>query len=1290
MNNRFVKIFFMAAVLSLVSKTSGAFGFIGGGTSTLDAVTDAGQTTVNIGTTLKTGFTTYTKKIQSNIELLKSKYEQYKNDYIGVMNGENKPPLNGTRTIEDSSLAKADDPVAIQKAVYDLFMTYPSRDKAVQNKCDQKISQFYIDTMIELNTAAIKLEEKFNSELQEKVDNMPTDILSGENGAEVGDSENAGWKNKYNVYKTLDDLMQMYEELVAMEAQFIAAKAMRNEIPKLEPMPDGTYRQSSLNQQREQIQLAEYQTPLYKSTMAFGQLMSGNEVSQEESLDDILNNMGLTEKQEEYYQPTESYENRNISDSDAEEGVPETDASKYKFRYDAASQSNVSFMDMPSSDEGSPYSENQEAIEDLAAIDPTYHKILAAIQVHNMIQGLPTKRDIFNKYHQYEKLHEKLVERVKTSDQCVMNFIGRYYKEPEKTWYGDVYIGDQITDYDLREGLSRWAIDSYETAKSEKVDGVDKENFAEMEINPDIMTTESYVNTSEQEEEVKSQVEEKNFSGHKTKTKEENTNESEREISLLAWNIGSEATEMLAKDQYLEEPQWGEVINKFPVWTDQKNFYGQYIDGKYDNMKKVVERMDLRAIGVQIAMYLNDKSNASKLVKKIINNQLSSMYASLKNNPILEESTQEDDFTIIAGEKKEAIEELDKNFQKILAQMAEGRKVTVTELDLEQETKNNLSSDLNSGQIEGRTEEIIDETVDIEGTKEDIKTQNEKIAEKTTELDNIDAKILEYQKEYIRKEQKIEQQYAQALGNIARPLSKKLEGTLNAGIGGEITQEILNLAMPRFVSLISEANGITTDIKNYAIEEIEKARTDIYAIGDEIYLTSGGEKVLERHKELIDSLRGISLNQIAKQKDNVKQIIDWSEGASIVNQIFTSALIGQICEDNKCTEADEDYFVSMNGKFRDFVGPKAAPETTTAPAREVVYLDYIDYNNIPKLADGSISKKGLQEYGHKIPQVWQYMLKNPAYVEKDIDLESALSVDKEDLYFLRGGNLPCHYNGTYGIDADVDKKMYTIFQNNKDYGLLACTGLTITQARVKDLELEKNDTQVPSLSSGLQSGDKSELGTFMTYEDNKFMYRPLAKESYDLATRIYVEQDEEYEDNIKDSLLLKGEYTKNQIGDFLEFMDMEQEAKQKLDEMENKIQETKEELIEELSNAGFSVSEDLDLTDEKEYTSIVEKLDELKATWIKSAEEDLSKIKTQGNVVVEDRLAILRNLLLALQLDNKELLTISEATQADSSFEEDLKEEETNRAAANEYQKQADEEFEKQMNTLPAPYCATY
>ena len=37
------------------------------------------------------------------------------------------------------------------------------------------------------------------------------------------------------------------------------------------------------------------------------------------------------------------------------------------------------------------------------------------------------------------------------------------------------------------------------------------------------------------------------------------------------------------------------------------------------------------------------------------------------------------------------------------------------------------------------------------------------------------------------------------------------------------------------------------------------------------------------------------------------------------------------------------------------------------------------------------------------------------------------------------------------------------------------------------------------MSSGLQSGDKSELGTFMTYEDNKFMYRPLAKESYDLA-----------------------------------------------------------------------------------------------------------------------------------------------------------------------------------------------
>ena len=71
-------------------------------------------------------------------------------------------------------------------------------------------------------------------------------------------------------------------------------------------------------------------------------------------------------------------------------------------------------------------------------------------------------------YHHIVKLHEKTVEKLKESDQCVRNFLGKYYEDADKTWYGNVFIGTQITDYDLREGLSRWAIDSYEAIKAEK------------------------------------------------------------------------------------------------------------------------------------------------------------------------------------------------------------------------------------------------------------------------------------------------------------------------------------------------------------------------------------------------------------------------------------------------------------------------------------------------------------------------------------------------------------------------------------------------------------------------------------------------------------------------------------------------------------------------------------------------------------------------------------------------------------------------------------------------------
>ena len=158
------------------------------GTPTIDGSTDGAMSVDFTATTLKTTIMGYVKTVQENLQLIKSRYEQYKNDFNGVMNGENKAPIPGTRTIEDSQLAASDDPTAVQRAVYDLFMTYPSSDYKVKQACDKKLTQFYIDTIIEINTAAQKLEQEFNNELKDKVENLTSDIMGGENGAEVADS----------------------------------------------------------------------------------------------------------------------------------------------------------------------------------------------------------------------------------------------------------------------------------------------------------------------------------------------------------------------------------------------------------------------------------------------------------------------------------------------------------------------------------------------------------------------------------------------------------------------------------------------------------------------------------------------------------------------------------------------------------------------------------------------------------------------------------------------------------------------------------------------------------------------------------------------------------------------------------------------------------------------------------------------------------------------------------------------------------------------------------------------
>ena len=177
---------------------------------------------------------------------------------------------------------------------------------------------------------------------------------------------------------------------------------------------------------------------------------------------------------------------------------------------------------------------------------------------------------------------------------------------------------------------------------------------------------------------------------------------------------------------------------------------------------------------------------------------------------------------------------------------------------------------------------------------------------------------------------------------------------------------------------------------------------------------------------------------------------------------------------------------------------------------------------------------------------------------------------------------------------------------------------------------------------------------------------------------------------MSDDIYVKGQFKKNQIGDFLVFAEMEKDYRQQVEEMAQKIEEARQELITELTEVGFNPSEDFDIYDDKDYEEARNKLDKMKDDILSEVDSLMGKVKTNDTEVVKRRVATLKNNIAAMKKDSNELVNLSEATTADSSLDETIKSEEANQSVANKYQEEADNSMDDQINHYPIPYCAVY
>ena len=1232
---------------------------------TIDPLTDSGNVAHNLSTVASSANTALLEKAHKEIKSLKAKYDEYKGDYEGVML-KDKAPLEGSKTIKKSVIADTSDYESVRRAFYDLFLAYPNENDTDQTAYNRKADEFYQDSMNEIYTAVRLLEQDYNTNLKKKIEQMSADLLSGENGASVPSDENGSWKNAYNAYKTFDDLTQILEELTAMKAQYEAVIARRNYIRPASPSKS---QKNKTESKKEEKQAENLVNPELKFAQTATATTGGGMVIA---------------------------------------------FGQYSYRYNPDTDSPVSFVEAPAPDVDSPYANSRAELADLDKLNPVYDKALETLEIHNLLQSLPSQRAQFVKYNQYVRLHQKAVEAVEASDKCVLSYLGRYYKDPENVWNGK-FIGSQTTDYDLREGLSGWALKSYETAKAAKADDtVDTSAFSEIEVDPSI-SNENLADLEKQKKHVEKQAE--TNTGLKDSADVAKVEANTRDTDLIAWNIGAEAARNLADDQYLNSPRWGTPFKKFSIWNDQKSYYNQYLDGKYENMKAYLNRLDFSAKIVSLAQELNTLSTAKPELKLFAQTSLAAM---LKEASKISEVVSDGEAGIsnIHGDKSSDVETLKKNKEIALESLKKTQKIYEEKLNAASQALDGHTRRLNRVQVPeiGGGNEVA-EDASAAALKAEIAADKKAVAEAQRKLDAVNAKIAEIEKAFIQKEQRIESKYAETLSSLlAQSLENKPVG-LSSKLSEHSAADLIG-GIAYVKSLLGQSENIMADTKNYAAEAIDETRKDIAAMGDEIYFPQNGGKILARHRELIALLKNLPYEIMVKSYPSMKAVSSSQTAVTLVTTAFQSVLVNIVCPGGECDVYDEDYFVGSSGKARDFRAPKPAPDTHAAPVREVVHLDYVDYQNIPKLNDGSVAKESMLDYGSPVPEVWKMMLKNPAYVEKDMDFGKALSLGGEARVLMRGGILPCRYNKMI-IDAEDNKATYYVVKNGSgNYpecrllkatlgsaskgaavaGGLAAGGLAggliggmIETARVENTEVEKDNKVTVSIKKEVAEASPSELGIFLTAQKAGLYFGKMDNKVYGRLVEIMNDKSSaEYKENIPDNIYRHASFNENQIGSFLKTVETELEYRQILEELEVKIAELKEEVLSALRKAGFSPSQDFDLANDEDYEQALKALNAMKNKNILSATESLDEISYPENNVVKDRMESLRNMFGAMSKDKNELLQISQDVKNDSAFDERLKTEEVNRTVADKYQKEADEAFEKELATFPAPYCAAY
>lgn len=848
-----------------------------------------------------------------------------------------------------------------------------------------------------------------------------------------------------------------------------------------------------------------------------------------------------------------------------------------------------------------------------------------------------------------------------------------------------------------------------------------------------------------------------------------------RKGELLNWSIGAEVVRDIAQDLTSSAPQFGTVKKRFPLWYDQKEYYDQYIDGKYTNIKNYLNSDSFLSKFVQATKdliaeypYKSDEDVSAEQKRRKDIKGITDFYND-NSEKLTVKSEVEEEFTKADALKKKKRSELEKSVQSIQTEIYNQHKkidILNKQISILNRVQNNQEdSVINSDSMRTYSEDGLEyskkmyagrdtDPAQSEQNKtfqknkedsEDNKDNAERILSEIKLSNNIPTleKQVEQVKEKIKKLQEDEENaranYVLAISNLEEDNRLKMEelqqqDSTNKELLSAIEDVAAGMAPAGIIKQVMDC------MRAYAVQQVEKAQKELEALKDneELYYEAYANKVTDIHKKLMEKITSVSVTDFKNMCPVFDTLSDLGLTAGL-DELLKNVLsiLDDVCAGDVCMKPDSDYFVGIVARKRDFTAPKSPMSFTSAPAREIFHFDMQDMSNVDRYIRDKrhqddneniiLSKESILASGVEIPEVWKRILTDHAYVERDFDLKRLLGDEQKiknaEKAFVRSGIYPCMLQSKKKV-ADIQKDFTYTLKEPTDIGvysaqLPSCQTVQYgiydkrrkrTTPGIQDTEISIGWTNDGSNDAIGVTPETSELGQILSYipdKEEKFVTTlngmlikaNLKKIKYRLTFNNKLLQAYKYIEDMQDfgkdtwadyryTAGMRALYRRNQLGDYLNYMEFERDVSNSLQALEDKIGDIRESLSSAFIEADYQMDEEFSLLEQDDYDKAAEVLNAQKEIYLNLARTALKNVQGKTSYLA-NKVAQAQHKIEVLEKDADEVVQISGDEDLDE-LDNYILTQNADVAIAGEYDKAGEEEFAAQLEKMSRPLCVSY